>query len=104
MITWLASYPRSGNTFFRVLLNQRYGITTFSAHNDLNFDMMPGISDAIGHMKLPGPLEEMDGSGEVYVVKTHDMPPEDLLFDGGLEEAQKDHSGERRAMTSRGGV
>ena len=32
MIVWLASYPRSGNTYFRILLNHLYGIKTPMAY------------------------------------------------------------------------
>lgn len=32
---WLASYPRSGNTFFRNILFDVYGITSFDMHDDL---------------------------------------------------------------------
>ena len=30
MIVWLASYPRSGNTFFRILLHHLYRLPTYS--------------------------------------------------------------------------
>ena len=34
MIVWLASYPRSGNTFLRMVLHFVYGQKTYSLYND----------------------------------------------------------------------
>jgi len=34
MIVWLASYPRSGNTALRVLLNRVFGLETLSLYDD----------------------------------------------------------------------
>ena len=34
MIVWLASYPRSGNTFLRVVLHNVYGVSTYSVYED----------------------------------------------------------------------
>ncbi len=34
MLIGLASYPRSGNTFFRVLLNRYFGLQTYSLYDD----------------------------------------------------------------------
>ena len=32
MIIWVASYPRSGNTLFRLLLNRLWGLPTYSVY------------------------------------------------------------------------
>ncbi|MBK4728692.1 sulfotransferase domain-containing protein [Oxynema sp. CENA135] len=74
MIVWLASYPRSGNTFFRILLNQLYGIKTYSIYNDPLFDKLPGSSDVIGHQILEEDLEELSEKSELTFIKTHDLP------------------------------
>jgi hypothetical protein len=34
VIVWLASYPRSGNTFLRVVLHNLYGVPTYSVYED----------------------------------------------------------------------
>ena len=34
MLVWLASYPRSGNTFSRIALNRLYGFTTTTGYDD----------------------------------------------------------------------
>jgi hypothetical protein len=78
MIIWLASYPRSGNTFFRILLNQRYGIKTYSVYNDPLFDKLQGSSDVVGHHKLEMSYEKMIASEQIFFVKTHDLPSDNF--------------------------
>jgi hypothetical protein len=34
LIVWLASYPRSGNTYFRVVLNRVFGIGAYTLYPD----------------------------------------------------------------------
>lgn len=74
MIIWIASYPRSGNTFFRILLNQIYGIETYSIYDDPLFDKLKGSSDVIGHKKLEENYEVMSTSKKLFFVKTHNLP------------------------------
>ena len=74
MIIWVASYPRSGNTLFRMVLNHAYGTKTFSVYDDPAFDTLPGISDAVGHQRLPAPLELIAQAQQPYFVKTHNLP------------------------------
>ena len=87
MIIWLASYPRSGNTFFRILLNHLCGIKTYSIYNDPLFKRLAGSSDIIGHRELEIDLGEMEHSEEIFFVKTHDLIYDDkptlyLIRDG----------------------
>lgn len=77
MIIWLASYPRSGNTYFRLLLNQLYGIKTQSVYNDPLLAELEGSADLVGHENLPSTLGELDLSSEYFFVKTHHLPPDD---------------------------
>lgn len=73
MIVWLASYPRSGNTFFRMLLYHSYGISTYSVTNDPLFQEI-GADKIVGHELLPASLEELAIDKEVYFIKTHEFP------------------------------
>ena len=73
MIIWLASFPRSGNTFFRVLLSHLYGIKTYSIYNDPDLERI-GASETVGHQVLPRPVAELAAASEVYFVKTHEVP------------------------------
>ena len=74
MIIWLASYPRSGNTFFRVLLNNIYGIKTHSVYNDPLFNKLKGSSNVVGHQNIELSYEEMIFSEQLFFVKTHNLP------------------------------
>jgi hypothetical protein len=69
MIIWLASYPRSGNTFMRMILNQCFGIKTSSIYNNdmrmLEFD--PALISYIGHFD-----QQNNHSDAVNIIKTHD--------------------------------
>jgi len=73
MIIWLASYPRSGNTFFRMLLHYSCGFKTYSTYNDPLFDQL-GATEAVGQERLPAPVAELAKAPETYLVKTHDLP------------------------------
>ena len=75
MITWLASYPRSGNSMYRESLWQLYGIRSYSRHNDPEV-RRDGMQDAIGHIDLDLTLEVIDKlerSEEMHFVKTHHL-------------------------------
>src|SRR5262245_5929563 len=78
MITWLASYPRSGNSFFRIVLKHLYAIPTYEAYNlDLANPIFAGLAEIVGHKPNPATLEEMAQSGQHYIVKTHELPRDD---------------------------
>ncbi|MEM6446900.1 MAG: sulfotransferase domain-containing protein [Cyanobacteria bacterium P01_D01_bin.123] len=76
MIVWLASYPRSGNTFFRMLLHYQCGVNTYSVYADPDITGM-GAAGAVGHEILPAPIEELAECDELYFVKTHERPGKD---------------------------
>jgi Sulfotransferase domain len=75
MIVWLASYPRSGDTFFRILLNRLYGIRTLSVDNDKFFEERGGDTvDVVGHVHSDVSIDELARLPEMYFVKTHELP------------------------------
>lgn len=70
MIVWLSSFPRSGNTFFRVLLHRLYGVPTYVVYD------VDGVAEQIGPDLMdararPASFERMRDAAEVYFVKTH---------------------------------
>jgi hypothetical protein len=87
MIVWLASFPRSGNTFLRIVLHEQYGVATYSglrSGDDLQLDgrganptghaaLPAALSRALIHDRagVPALLEEMDAAPEIYFIKTH---------------------------------
>lgn len=70
MIVWLSSFPRSGNTFFRIALHRLYRVPTYVVYD------VDGVAAQIGTELMdardrPGTFDEMRASPEVYFVKTH---------------------------------
>jgi len=74
MIVWLASYPRSGNTMFRMALKHLYGIDTYSFYADQDIVSM-GAAQIVGHMRERIDVQELAKSDQVYFVKTHESIP-----------------------------
>lgn len=91
MIIWLASYPRSGNTFFRILLRHLYGLQTYTGFLSGDDLSLVGAGDLTGHAKLPPDLESAlrlgDGGAatlfqeaeQLYFIKSHLMAQETAL-------------------------
>ncbi|MCW8922223.1 MAG: sulfotransferase domain-containing protein [Gammaproteobacteria bacterium] len=83
MIVWLASYPRSGNTFFRVILKSIFGLNTYSIYNDKgDIGADAKTSKIVGHEFLPKDFD-MDLArveDKLYVIKTHEQL-DDRIFD-----------------------
>jgi hypothetical protein len=75
VIVWLASYPRSGNTFARVLLFEVFGIASFSRYAPAA--TAPARVSLRVRPEEPEPgLEALRDDPDVHVVKTHE-PAED---------------------------
>jgi len=70
VIIWLASYPRSGNTFFRIVAHQLYGIPTYSGFRSGGNGACRHIT---GHKRLPEALYRalLEGDKTTYM-KYHD--------------------------------
>lgn len=81
MVIWLASFPRSGNTLYRMLLYHYAGIPTYSWHRDPDF-IKRRVAEMIGHRDLPvlpDRIRELKDTKEVYFTKIH-MRYDDLPF------------------------
>lgn len=79
MIVWLASYPRSGNTFFRIILHHAFGLHTYSIHYDDKYSVGADskFSDAVGHRPLPSgaTLDQLRADEKLWPIKTHHPYP-----------------------------
>lgn len=73
MITWIASYPRSGNTLYRMLLHYAGDVNTYSIYSDQDIVGM-GAAGVIGHKQLPYNLQRCRESDERFYIKTHGLP------------------------------
>lgn len=71
MNVWLASYPRSGNTFFRIILSECYGLPSTDA------DALP--PENWGRLRRIDPsLRSGIDPGAPRFTKTHNLPGPDL--------------------------
>jgi hypothetical protein len=81
MLIWLASYPRSGNTFARIILNRVFDLKTLSWSDDGDsrvFDCKPGMAEMAGHENCIRRGEQLifeaQNSNKLYIIKTHEAP------------------------------
>jgi len=70
MIVWLASYPRSGNSLFANLLKHHTGTHLYSIYEDFDLDTYTYLN--------VDQLQFAKKSQDVYFVKTHEMPIDNL--------------------------
>ena len=75
MIVWLASYPRSANTFCRVLLKQLYDVPTYDLHEP-DPPPRPEYEHLLTNARLDD-LSVLRRDERLHVVKTHEMPRDD---------------------------
>jgi hypothetical protein len=79
-VTWLASYPRSGNTLLRQILKHCFGLSTQSLYQDEDFTD-PEVRDLVGHEEVgrnPRQFVQLARrAGRSLFVKTHETPPAD---------------------------
>jgi hypothetical protein len=84
MLVWISSYPRSGNTFLRMLLHRIYAVTS-SVIYDIDGVTERLGPDLVGYADRPGSLPAMRASDRPYFVKTHrrhdaDVDPDDRVI------------------------
>ena len=82
MIVWLASWPRSGNTFVRILLKTCLGVESYSIHSDPYFDESNDqVKEWVGQKQYHGDQDEFlarcRADPGLHIIKTHN-PPVDL--------------------------
>ncbi|MEZ8474686.1 sulfotransferase domain-containing protein [Vibrio cyclitrophicus] len=79
MITWLVSYPRSGNTYLRILMNKVFNVQSYSIHGDKSdIAENPAVAEVVGHLPLDDfNLDSMRDSTELFYVKSHELPDSD---------------------------
>jgi hypothetical protein len=71
VIVWLASYPRSGNTFLRIVLHRLYGVPTYSVYEDGDPVAQRVGPALLGYLPRPADREVMTGGPNVHFVKSH---------------------------------
>ena len=74
-ITWLASYPRSGNTFLRSILFNCFGLKSGSIYpNDLGGNK--SLESFVGHIEH-GENKTISFPNTIPLIKTHDLNKDD---------------------------
>jgi hypothetical protein len=87
MIVWIASYSRSGNTFFRIILRHLYDVNGYAAFDADETLQIADAEQLVGFRDLPDGLKQavqsgdgdrirsvldaMDAEDEIYFFKTH---------------------------------
>jgi hypothetical protein len=92
MVVWIASYPRSGNTFFRVLLHHVFGFQTYTVYSVANDatrmrEDTETLMRLVGQPELECNVDVLRSDANRHFVKTHDLPSDDspaivLIRDG----------------------
>lgn len=82
MIIWLASYPRSGNTFFRILLHRLYALETYSVYplqdaSRLSAEDIRKLLALMGQPEVDCDLGAATADSKWFFVKTHGLPAQD---------------------------
>jgi Sulfotransferase domain len=89
MIIWLASYPRSGSTYFRSVLKHYFDARSYSLYGDRgDIGANPELGRLVGHEdgdKDSLDLDALRTAKERFFIKTHELPdelisPEDTVF------------------------
>ncbi|RNJ45175.1 hypothetical protein B5V01_02610 [Mesorhizobium erdmanii] len=80
MLVWLASYPRSGNTFVRAILKECFDLGTHSLYGegDGRAFATPELKEAVGYTSTgltnQALIDHANSVGELVIVKTHELP------------------------------
>lgn len=72
-IVWLASYPRSGNTFLRTILRHCFGLRSASVYpQDLGGNR--ALEEYVGHIEHGPRMYEQLSENGLSLIKTHEYP------------------------------
>ena len=81
MITWLSSYPRSGNTMLRIFFKEVFGLLTQSKYPELSRSPLGKFVGSAGSRLISGGWSEakprLVASAEQHFIKTHEHPEDD---------------------------
>jgi hypothetical protein len=80
MIVWLASYPRSGNTFSRLVMNRMYGVPLPDIYShEPRADTPEAYTAKAAYPEFSNniSLDEARAVQEIMAVKTHELPSDD---------------------------
>lgn len=73
-VIWIASYPRSGNTYLRTILHQCFGAYSTS-HYEADLGHNRALETYVGHVDLSDAEAIELPAGKTLFIKTHERPP-----------------------------
>jgi hypothetical protein len=78
VIIWLASYPRSGNSFTRIVLKHLFDLQSRTIYHHQLSSEVERMANIVGEpIERTMTLEEVTAAPDVWIVKTHEMPQGD---------------------------
>lgn len=77
MIVWVSSFPRSGNTFLRILLHRLYIVRTSVVYDVDGVATRLGAA-LVGFEERPAAIRAMRADKQVHFVKTHRQRDDDV--------------------------
>ena len=91
MITYLASYPRSGNSMLRIIFKEAFGLMTGSVYKELSDNPLGRLVGSVGNRLIsdgwPIAKPSLVESAEQYFMKTHQHPEDNLPAIGALSQS-----------------
>ena len=79
MLIWLASYPRSGNTLSRLVLEREFGYPTCSLYREPGAEDIPEIADLVDLTSVDVVARAIDMDADIHFVKTHELATDDAF-------------------------
>jgi sulfotransferase family protein len=70
VIVWISSFPRSGNTFLRIVLNRMFGVRTSTVYEVDGVALRLG-ADFVGFDERTSTYDAMRDAQDVHFIKTH---------------------------------
>lgn len=77
MLIWLASYPRSGNTFLRLVLERQFAYHTSSIYRERPTGNTPDIVDLVELTSVERVRRVIDADEHLHFVKNHELAAAD---------------------------
>jgi hypothetical protein len=79
VLIWLASYPRSGNTLVRLVLEREFGCHTCSVYREGDSGNVPQIADLVSLTSADLVAQAIDLDEDIHFVKTHEVAASDTF-------------------------
>jgi hypothetical protein len=79
VLIWLASYPRSGNTLLRLVLEREFAYHTCSLYRERTPETGPELADLVDLTSAKLVANAIDKDEDIHFVKTHELATDDAF-------------------------